>query len=233
MEVYLTQPPCRTASFGRVGDGVGSIRDDGFPYTGPESPPVCWYCVGTIFGVYSGMASIDAKPWRVDLTDDEHALRAARERLWEIERCPKPLGRVLGGPRTIREMLASMKLMEDSVRPPEPPPEPRVATKRVRGVRRDFSGARKSVAWMDSDPCAYCGETGDTYDHITPRKRGGGHDDGNLVRACSSCNYEKSSRELLMFLTLRAQKKQDGTWTKRAPMSPHFRAIAGRTNKRQ
>lgn len=202
------------------------------------------------FGAYSGMATIMASKWQVSMED----LRAARERLWEIERSPVPLGRVPKG-RTIRDMLESHRLMAEATRvatpvpsqeavsspepvvPPVSPPEAQPVTpsraKRVKGVRKDFYKDRVAAAWMDSDPCAYCGEPGDTYDHITPRKRGGGHDEGNLARACSSCNYEKSSRELLMFLTLRAQKKQDGTWTKRAPMSPHFRAIAGRKTKRQ
>lgn len=44
--------------------------------------------------------------------------------------------------------------------------------------------------------CFYCGReltVGDsTLDHVVPRSRGGGEDEGNLVLACRKCNRRKS-----------------------------------------
>lgn len=85
--------------------------------------------------------------------------------------------------------------------------------KRPRAKRGDGWTTRRAMArWMDADPCAYCGGPADEYDHIEPRKRGGGNGEENLVHACHSCNHEKSSRPLLLFLAIRAQRKADGTW---------------------
>ena len=82
-----------------------------------------------------------------------------------------------------------------------------------------YNAAKVRLAWMRADQCAYCGEKADTWDHITPRKRGGDHSDDNLCRVCFPCNAEKTSRELLMFLTLRARRKAAGTWVKRDPLA--------------
>lgn len=42
--------------------------------------------------------------------------------------------------------------------------------------------------------CAYCGERGDTKDHVVPKSRGGSDDPSNLVWACRSCNSRKGAR---------------------------------------
>lgn len=48
--------------------------------------------------------------------------------------------------------------------------------------------------------CAYCGETGDSVDHIIPRTQGGSDDVENLVCACKRCNMQKNNRDLCVFL---------------------------------
>ena len=45
--------------------------------------------------------------------------------------------------------------------------------------------------------CAYCGEGGDMQiEHIEPISKGGAHDIGNIVPACSECNSNKRDREM-------------------------------------
>jgi 5-methylcytosine-specific restriction endonuclease McrA len=97
----------------------------------------------------------------------------------------------------------------------------REISRAIRGKMRHRSGqgfvsAKARLAWMRGDPCAYCGAPADTWDHLNPRKRGGNNSDNNMARACHSCNHEKTSRTLLMFLVIRAHRKAAGTW-KRLP----------------
>lgn len=80
-----------------------------------------------------------------------------------------------------------------------------------------YQSSTTRLAWRRGDPCAYCGDRSNTWDHITSRKRGGDHGEENLIRSCHSCNHEKSSRTLLMFLAVRAQRKAAGTWRKLPP----------------
>ena len=48
--------------------------------------------------------------------------------------------------------------------------------------------------------CAYCGEKGDTVDHIIPKSKGGSDDPENLVCSCTMCNLQKTNNDLLKFL---------------------------------
>ena len=50
------------------------------------------------------------------------------------------------------------------------------------------------VRQRDSFTCAYCGEYGNTVDHIQPSSRGGKNTWSNLVTACKSCNGRKADR---------------------------------------
>lgn len=50
------------------------------------------------------------------------------------------------------------------------------------------------VRQRDNYTCAYCGEYGNTVDHIFPYSRGGKNSWGNLVTACRSCNGKKADR---------------------------------------
>lgn len=50
--------------------------------------------------------------------------------------------------------------------------------------------------------CHYCGEFGDTVDHIIPRSQGGTHNIENLVCACRDCNTLRSSMPYDKFYNL-------------------------------
>jgi len=56
---------------------------------------------------------------------------------------------------------------------------------------------------IQGDPCAYCGGTGGTVDHIRPVSAGGGNSWGNFAGACLGCNSSKNTRELLQFMLSR------------------------------
>lgn len=62
----------------------------------------------------------------------------------------------------------------------------------VRGPR--FS--RRGVLVRDNFTCAYCGNPGNTIDHVLPRALGGLSTFENCVTACVSCNHKKSDRTL-------------------------------------
>lgn len=48
-----------------------------------------------------------------------------------------------------------------------------------------------NVFERDSYTCHYCGDKGDTVDHIHPKSKGGEFTEENLVCCCSDCNLEK------------------------------------------
>lgn len=50
------------------------------------------------------------------------------------------------------------------------------------------------IRQRDNYTCAYCGEFGNTVDHIMPKSRGGKDTWGNLVTACHKCNGMKRDR---------------------------------------
>ena len=54
---------------------------------------------------------------------------------------------------------------------------------------------RFNVFLRDAFSCVYCGATGDlTFDHVTPRSRGGRTTWENIVTACAPCNLAKGGR---------------------------------------
>lgn len=55
---------------------------------------------------------------------------------------------------------------------------------------------RRTVIARDRGLCQYCGERGDTLDHVVPRSRGGRHTWTNVVLACRRCNNRKGSKTL-------------------------------------
>lgn len=59
------------------------------------------------------------------------------------------------------------------------------------------------ITVLDGDPCSYCGRPCEASDHIQPLSSGGAHAWWNLTAACTSCNSQKGSRELLDFLLVR------------------------------
>jgi 5-methylcytosine-specific restriction endonuclease McrA len=66
----------------------------------------------------------------------------------------------------------------------------------IRRPRPQGRLTRRDVFLRDHSTCQYCGKhTKDlTLDHVVPRRRGGGHDWGNVVAACKPCNHRKAGR---------------------------------------
>ena len=56
--------------------------------------------------------------------------------------------------------------------------------------------SRRGVLVRDNFTCAYCGNYGDTIDHVIPRSMGGGSTYENCVAACGPCNRKKSNKSL-------------------------------------
>lgn len=50
------------------------------------------------------------------------------------------------------------------------------------------------IRQRDNYTCVYCGEFGNTVDHIHPKSRGGQNTWGNLAVACTRCNGIKADR---------------------------------------
>jgi 5-methylcytosine-specific restriction endonuclease McrA len=71
-----------------------------------------------------------------------------------------------------------------------------------RGKRRDWKAAftRRNVYLRDRFCCVYCGTRAPldqlTYDHVTPRSKGGPTTWENVVTACKACNLRKGDRLL-------------------------------------
>ena len=62
---------------------------------------------------------------------------------------------------------------------------------------------REAVLNKYEKHCAYCGKLLNMHtlrvDHLVPIKKGGSNDFDNLMPACNSCNYYKSSKDLRTF----------------------------------
>lgn len=56
--------------------------------------------------------------------------------------------------------------------------------------------SKRMILNRDGYTCSYCGEFGNTVDHINPRARGGLSTWGNLTTACKDCNGKKSDLSL-------------------------------------
>ncbi len=65
----------------------------------------------------------------------------------------------------------------------------------VRRPRPHVRLTRRGVFARDHGRCQYCGCASDlTLDHVLPRHRGGVHEWGNVVTACTACNHRKGGR---------------------------------------
>jgi 5-methylcytosine-specific restriction endonuclease McrA len=70
-----------------------------------------------------------------------------------------------------------------------------------------------NTKWIKNDPCPYCGNPSDTWDHLVSHmvreQQYPKHTIlvGNRIRACSRCNREKSASTPLFFLLGRACKE--------------------------
>ena len=66
----------------------------------------------------------------------------------------------------------------------------------------------------DLNLCHYCGEKGDTVDHIVPESKGGKYIETNLVCCCSNCNSDKSDmdyEEYMKYILLPKWKRKPKT----------------------
>jgi len=68
-------------------------------------------------------------------------------------------------------------------------------------IRRLFSNKdfRRHILVRDKHTCYYCGQFGDTIDHLLPRAKGGHTTPDNCVCACMACNQSKADRDLEEF----------------------------------
>jgi 5-methylcytosine-specific restriction endonuclease McrA len=62
------------------------------------------------------------------------------------------------------------------------------------GTRHWNDKIRPRILARDNYTCFYCGQYGDTVDHLIPRRLEGTDSDDNLVCACRKCNYSKGGR---------------------------------------
>ena len=59
-----------------------------------------------------------------------------------------------------------------------------------------------------TEKCVYCGETGDTVDHVIPKAKGGLDIPQNTVRCCLHCNMQKNDHDVAKFLNDRLLLKE-------------------------
>jgi len=71
-----------------------------------------------------------------------------------------------------------------------------------RTVRRLYSNRafRSYILNRDRYTCYFCGQYGDTIDHLLPRAKGGHTTPMNCVCACNLCNQSKADRDLDEFM---------------------------------
>jgi hypothetical protein len=69
-------------------------------------------------------------------------------------------------------------------------------------IRRLFSNKefRRFILERDNHICYFCGEFGDTIDHMLPRAKGGHTTPDNCVCACNACNQSKADQDLQTFM---------------------------------
>ncbi|HZG77759.1 MAG TPA: HNH endonuclease [Paenibacillus sp.] len=69
-------------------------------------------------------------------------------------------------------------------------------------IRRIYSNKafRRYILDRDRHTCFFCGEPGDTIDHLLPRAKGGHTTPVNCVCACSLCNQSKADTDLQAFI---------------------------------
>lgn len=64
----------------------------------------------------------------------------------------------------------------------------------------DWQSFRKMILNRDKGICAYCGNYGDTIDHILPKSKGGLSVFSNCICSCIDCNKTKGNLSVVDFL---------------------------------
>ncbi|WP_169084848.1 HNH endonuclease [Paenibacillus sp. PL91] len=69
-------------------------------------------------------------------------------------------------------------------------------------IRRLFSNKdfRRYILERDEHTCYFCGQFGDTIDHMLPRAKGGHTTPVNCVCACNACNQSKADQDIESFM---------------------------------
>ncbi|OBZ13098.1 hypothetical protein A7975_09410 [Bacillus sp. FJAT-26390] len=69
-------------------------------------------------------------------------------------------------------------------------------------IRRLFSNKdfRRYILERDNHTCYFCGQFGDTIDHMLPRAKGGHTTPVNCVCACNACNQSKADQDIESFM---------------------------------
>lgn len=97
---------------------------------------------------------------------------------------------------------------------------------RAHGWHRGVPGEWRQT--LLRDPCVYCGAKPTGLDHIWPRSKGGKDGWHNRGPACRSCDFEKRSRVMIVFLLDRHTVGwRNRTWEK-ARSKPHHVLTAQR-----
>ncbi|RKP51735.1 HNH endonuclease [Cohnella endophytica] len=69
-------------------------------------------------------------------------------------------------------------------------------------IRRIYGNKefKRMILARDNNTCYFCGQFGDTIDHLLPRSKGGHTTPVNCVCACNECNQSKANTDLDEFL---------------------------------
>lgn len=72
-------------------------------------------------------------------------------------------------------------------------PEIIVVARYYRIPKNQLNFNRRNVIRRDNDTCQYCGDKGDSIDHVLPSSRGGATSWENCVWCCFKCNQRKAN----------------------------------------